>query len=71
MGDLQQHAYAVAHFSRGVLAGPVFQPLHNGQSIVYHGMTGCAVDIHHGTNAAGVVLEFFRIKGLIHGDGLL
>lgn len=60
-----------AVFSAPDFAGPVFQPLHNGQSVVYHGMTGCAVDIYHGTNAAGVVLKVFGIKGLIHGGCLL
>ena len=58
---MQQYAYAVAYLSGGILTGPVLQPLHNGQGIVHHIVAGNAVDIHNGTDAAGIVLETFRI----------
>ena len=61
MGHLQQHAHTVAYLPGGILTGPVLQPLHNGQGIVHHIVAGNAVDIHNGTDAAGIVLETFRI----------
>ena len=61
VGHLQQHADAVAYLPGGILTGPVLQPLHNGQCIVHHIVAGNAVDIHNGTDAAGIVLETFGI----------
>ena len=67
VGDLQQNAHAVAHLAGSVLTGPVLQPLHNGQGIVHHAVAGLPVNIHNGTDAAGIVLESFLIQCLFHG----
>ena len=61
MADLQQYAYAVAHFTGGILSGPVLQPLHNGQRIGDNLVTGNAINAHNSADAAGIVLEFFGI----------
>ena len=61
MGNLQQNTHAVAHFPGGIPACPVLQPLHDGQRVVHNGVAGNAVDADHGTDAAGIVLEVFRV----------
>ena len=65
MGNLHQQAHAVAHLAGGVLARPVLQALHNGQGVVNDAMAGNAVDAHHRTDAAGIVLKALRIQGVI------
>ena len=56
MADLQQNPHAVAGLSQGILAGTVLQTLHDLQGVV-HGLMGLfPVDVHHGTDAAGIPL---------------
>ena len=57
MGDLEQDAHAVAGLALGVLAGPVLQLLHDLQGVVHRGVAPAAPDVHHGADAAGVVLK--------------
>ena len=61
MTNLDHDSHAVAHFSGGILTGPVLQPLHNSQSIVHNAVAGDAVDADNGTDAAGIMLKAFRI----------
>ena len=74
MGDLEHDANAVAGLSGGVLAGAVLQLFHDFQSVV-HGLVGFpALQVHHRTDAAGVVLKPGGVKGIVflvssrHGD---
>ena len=64
VADLEQNAHAVAGFALGVLAGAVFQMLHDGQRIADRLVAFAAFDIHHGADAAGIVLK----PGIIQAD---
>ena len=46
----------------GILARPVLQLLHDLSGIVHCLMTGPALYVHHGANAAGVMLEFRAVQ---------
>ena len=64
VADLEQDAHAVAGFAFGVLAGAVFQMFHDGQRIADRLMAFAALDVHHGADAAGIVLK----PGIIQAD---
>ena len=57
MRDLREDADTVAHFARGVLAGPVLELLHDVQSVVKDPVVFSAVDVNYGSDAAGIVLS--------------
>ena len=62
--DLDQDAHAVAGLSPGVLAGPVLQLLHDLQGVVHCPVAGSSLNVHHGADAAGVVLKVRPVKAL-------
>ena len=62
VGDLGEYAHPVAGLTLGILARPVLQLLHDLQGIVHCLMTGPALYVHHGANAAGVMLEFRAVQ---------
>ena len=57
MADLQQDAHAVAGFSLGILACPVFQVLHDLQRVVQRPVALMSLNIHHRADAAVVVFK--------------
>ena len=57
VADLQHDAHAVAGLALGVLAGAVLKALHDGQRVADGLVALAALDVHDGTDAAGVVLE--------------
>ena len=57
VGDLQQNADAVAGLPLGVLTGAVLQLFHDLQRIVHRLMGLCAVDVHHGADAAVIMFK--------------
>ena len=65
VADLEQNAHAVAGLAFGVLAGAVFQMLDDGQRIADRLMAFAALDVHHGADAAGIVLKL----GIIEAEG--
>ena len=67
VADLEQDAHAVAGLALGILAGPMFQPLHNGQRVADGLVALAALDVHHRADAAGVVLK----AGVVQADCLL
>ena len=54
---MQHDAHAVAGLALGVLAGAVLKALHDGQRVADGLVALAALDVHDGTDAAGVVLE--------------
>ena len=62
VGELHQDAHAVAGLPLGVLARPVLQLLHDFQRVVHRPVAGPAVYVHHGADAAGVVLKFRAVE---------
>ena len=65
MADLQQDAHAVAGPPFGVLAGAVLQMLDDGQRVADRLVAFAALDVHHGADAAGIVLK----PGVIQAGG--
>ena len=57
VADLQHDAHAVAGLALGVLASAVLKALHDGQRVADGLVALAALDVHDGTDAAGVVLE--------------
>ena len=57
MGDLREDSHAVAHLSGGVLAGAVFQLLHDVQSVIHHTSVLTPVNIHDTADAAGIMFH--------------
>ena len=57
VGDLCQDPDAVAHFARGVFAGPVLELLHDVQSVVQNPVVFSSVNIYNASDAAGIVLH--------------
>ena len=55
VGDLRQDADAVAHLAGGVLAGPVFELLHDVQRVIQDLVVLSAIDIHNTSDAAGIM----------------
>ncbi len=65
VADLEQNTHAVAGLALSVLAGAMLQPLHDAKRVA-DGLVGlAALDIHHCTNTAGIVL----ILGIIQAEG--
>ena len=62
VADLQHDAHAVAGLALGVLAGAVLKVLHDGQRVADGLVALAALDVHDGTDAAGVVLELGVIE---------
>ncbi len=63
MADLRQNADAVADLSGRVLAGAVFQLLHDMKRIVQNLIVLVAVDVDDGADSAGVM---FLLQALVH-----
>ena len=55
--NLEQDTYAVAGLAFGVLSGPVLQLFHDLQGVVHGLMALAALDVHHGSDAAGVMFK--------------
>ena len=56
MAHLGEDAHAVTGLTPRVLAGTMFQPLYDPQRVIHDGAAWAPVDIHHRTDAAGVML---------------
>ena len=65
VADLQQDAHAVAGPPFGVLAGAVLQMFDDGQRVADRLVAFAALDVHHGADAAGIVLK----PGVIQAGG--
>ena len=57
VGDLEEDAHAVTGLSLSVLSRSMLQLLHDFQRTVHRLIALAALDVHHGSDAAGIVLK--------------
>ena len=62
VGDLHEHAGAVARLGVGSFGAPVLEVAQAGQTHLDHGMAGSAVQVRHERDPAGVVLELGPVQ---------
>ena len=70
MGHLRENPHAVSRLAVRILAGPVFQILHNFKGIFHDGAAFFALDIHTCADPAVVMFKFLPIERGFRGGCL-